>query len=246
VAPFALMAIRVATVGALTCICLSGCGGSSHTAAANVPSNQVNSTTAAATSGSATTGAVRPLRRPTHPGPSPGSLPQTDQRPSAATRAFHAEMQALWNGIRTGSLRSAIPAFFPEGAYLQLKTIYNASGDYTGRLAEDYRLDTEAAHSLLGAHAQDARLLEVRVPGDYAHWVDPGVCDNRVGYYEVANSRVMYLEDGQVRSFGIASMISWRGIWYVVHLGAVVRDVTAGVVDDPSAGGGVPVPSSTC
>jgi hypothetical protein len=240
------MAIRVTTVGALTCICLSGCGGSSHTAPPNAPSNQVKSRTAATTSGSAATGVVRPPQRPNHPGPSPGSLPQTDQRPSAATRTFHAEMQALWNGIRTGSLTSAMPAFFPEGSYRQLKTIYNASGDYTGRLTGDYRLDIEAAHSLLGAHAKDARLLEVRVPGDYAHWVDPGVCDNRVGYYEVAHSRIVYLEDGQVRSFGIASMISWRGVWYVVHFGAVVRDVPVGVVDDPSAGGGVPAASSTC
>ncbi|HEY6397102.1 MAG TPA: hypothetical protein VIX82_06585, partial [Solirubrobacteraceae bacterium] len=115
-------------------------------------------------------------------------------------------MQELWNGIRTGSLAPALPAFFPDGAYLQLKTIYNASGDYTGRLVGDYQLDIEAAHALLGAHALDARLLEVRVPADFAHWVDPGVCDNQVGYYEVPNSRIVYLEDGQVRSFGIASM----------------------------------------
>jgi hypothetical protein len=139
-----------------------------------------------------------------------------------------------------------MPAFFPEAAYLQLKTIYNAASDYTGRLVGDYLLDIETAHSLLGAHAQDAQLIEVRVSGDYAHWVDPGVCDNQVGYYEVPNARVVYSEDGQVRSFGIASMISWRGVWYVVHLGAVVRDVVAGVVDDPSAGPGVSAASSTC
>jgi hypothetical protein len=155
-------------------------------------------------------------------------------------------MQALWTGIRTGSLGPALPAFFPEGAYAQLKTIYDASADYTGRLVGDYQLDLEAAHSLLGAHAQDARLLEVQVPGDYAHWVDPGVCDNRVGYWEVANSRVVYMEDGEVRSFGIASMISWRGVWYVVHLGTVVRQAAAGVVDDPSTGTGTAAASSTC
>jgi hypothetical protein len=86
----------------------------------------------------------------------------------------------------------------------------------------------------------------VQVPRAYAHWVGPGACYNRVGYYEVPNSRLVYREDGEVRSFGIASMISWRGVWYVVHLGAVVRDTAAGVVDDPSAGAGVSLPSSTC
>jgi hypothetical protein len=139
-----------------------------------------------------------------------------------------------------------MPAFFPKGAYLQLKTIYDASADYTGRLVGDYQLDIESAHALLGAHALAARLVDVQVPGEYAHWVDPGVCDNQVGYWEVPNARVVYMADGEVRSFGIASMISWRGMWYVVHLGAVVRDITAGVVDDPSSGPGVSVASSTC
>ena len=72
----------------------------------------------------------------------------------------------------------------------------------------------------------------------YAHWVPPGVCDNGVGYYEVANSRVVYTEAGVTRSFGIASLISWRGEWYVVHLGAILRDGTGGTVLDPATGAG--------
>ena len=86
----------------------------------------------------------------------------------------------------------------------------------------------------------------MEVPRNYAHWVDPGVCDNRVGYYEVPNSRIVYREEGQVRSFGVASLISWRGVWYVVHLGAVVRQAGVGLSDDPSQGPGQPLASSTC
>jgi hypothetical protein len=76
--------------------------------------------------------------------------------------------------------------------------------------------------------------------------VSPGVCDNAVGYYEVPNARVLYRDGGRTSSFGIASMISWRGVWYVVHLGAVVRSSDAGVVNAPSSGSGVSAPSSTC
>jgi hypothetical protein len=76
--------------------------------------------------------------------------------------------------------------------------------------------------------------------------VPPGVCYNDVGYYEVPNARVVYLEGGQVRSFGIASMISWRGRWYVVHLGAVLRNADVGVVDEPASGRGTSAYSSTC
>ena len=88
--------------------------------------------------------------------------------------------------------------------------------------------------------------VRVNVPAGYAHWVSPDACYNRVGYYEVPNARVVYRQNGQLHSFGIASMISWRGVWYVVHLGAVLRPAAEGIVDDPSSGAGVSAPSSTC
>jgi hypothetical protein len=155
-------------------------------------------------------------------------------------------MKALWTAVQADSVEPGLPAFFPELAYEQLKQIGDAAGDWENRLVADYGLDLGAAHALLGAHAPGARLLGVQVPASYAHWIDPGVCYNSVGYYELPNARVVYSEDGATHSFGIASMISWRGVWYVVHLGAILRDAAVGVVDDPSTGAGAPVPSSTC
>ena len=96
------------------------------------------------------------------------------------------------------------------------------------------------------ADASAATLLQVEVPEQYGHWVPSGVCDNRIGYYEVANARLIYTEDGQTRSFGIASLISWRGVWYVVHLGAILRSSSLGVVDDPEVGPGSSPDSTTC
>ena len=178
--------------------------------------------------------------------PNPGALPQTDQLPSANTTQFGAEMAALWAGVVENSVAAAMPAFFPEAAYVQVKGIADPRADYIQRLVGEFRLDLAAAHALLGPVPASARLLAVRVPAGYAHWVTPGTCYNTVGYWEVPNARVVYRQGGQVRSFGIASMISWRGVWYVVHLGAVVRSSVAGVVDDPSSGPGVSAPSSTC
>ena len=176
----------------------------------------------------------------------PGLLPQTAQFPSAETPQFQSEMAGLWQGVVSGSLRPALPAFFPESAYVQLKTITDPAADYSDRLISEYGLDIEAAHGLLGSDSANATLVQVVVPSQYAHWVPPGVCDNGIGYFEVPNSRLVFQEDGQTRSFGIASMISWRGVWYVVHLGAVERSSDAGVVDDPESGQGSPAPSSTC
>ena len=176
----------------------------------------------------------------------PGALPQTDELPAADTPQFSAEMTALWQGVVDDSVQAAMPSFFPEQAYVQVKAIVDPEADFQNRLVGEFGLDLGAAHALLGASPSSASLVGVHVPSQFAHWVPPGTCSNRVGYFEVPNSRVVYTEDGQTRSFGIASLISWRGVWYVVHLGAVVRSTQGGVVDDPEAGGGSSAPSSTC
>jgi hypothetical protein len=207
-----------------------------------------STTTAATTSSSAASRSVAtpPPHRRHRRAPPPGTLPQTSAVPSASTHAFHAEMAALWRGIRTDSVRPALRAFFPEAAYVQLKQIGDPQGDWRDRLVADYQLDIGAAHQLLGSDAAQAQLVAVQVPAAYAHWVPPGVCDNADGYYEMPNARVLYRTPAGISSLGIASMISWRGVWYVVHLGAVVRSTAGGVVDDPSSGAGVSVYSSTC
>jgi hypothetical protein len=152
-------------------------------------------------------------------------------------------MAAFWQGVTTDSVAPAMPAFFPLGAYEQVKAISDAAGDYQSRLVGGYSLDLRAAHNITG---NSATLVSVEVPMQYAHWVQPGTCYNRYGYFEVPNSRVVYEAGGVQRSFGIASMISWRGVWYIVHLGAVVRTGSGGELDDPSLGPGVSQPSSTC
>lgn len=176
----------------------------------------------------------------------PGRLPQTDALPSSATPQFQAEVVALWTGIVRDSPSTAMEAFFPETAYLQVKTIADPAPDFQNRLVAQYGLDIGAAHALLGPEPASAVFEQVLVPAQYAHWVPPGVCSNAVGYYEVANARVVYRVGGAEHSFGIASLISWRGVWYVVHLGAIVRSGSAGAVDDPSAGPGISAPSTSC
>jgi len=176
----------------------------------------------------------------------PGLLPQTTAFPSDQTSQFENEMSDLFQAVVTDSAAIAQPAYFPESAYLQLKTIHNARSDYVNRLEGDFALDIGAAHALLGSDANTAKLLEATAPSGFGHWVPPGVCDNSVGYYELPNARLVYQEDGQIRSFGVASLISWRGVWYVVHLGEILRPSDEGLVDDPSVGPGTSIPSSTC
>lgn len=76
--------------------------------------------------------------------------------------------------------------------------------------------------------------------------MDHGACYNKVGYWHLPGLRLVYRINGELRSFGIASLISWRGQWYVVHLGGVTRTTTGGLVDEPSPGAGIPGPPGGC
>ena len=242
---------------AITGFAAGGCGASSTAAAGTAGAGPPLSATATSSAGKTTSAtgersaasvssAATSGHRPSHRAPDPGRLPQTNQLPSASTRTFKTEMSDLWRAVQLGTVGPGVPAFFPEAAYVQIKAIANAQSDFRYRLLADYALDIRAAHALLGSGARNAQLVKVLVPGSYAHWVPPNACYNRYGYYEVPNARVVYRSGGQLHSFGIASMISWRGVWYVVHLGAVLRNAATGVVDDPSSGTGVSAPSSTC
>jgi hypothetical protein len=176
----------------------------------------------------------------------PGRLRQTRAFPGARTRAFRAEMTDLWAAIVAGRPGLARPSFFPVTAYTQVKAIFDPAADWRTRLFGEFRLDVAAAHRYLGRGARRARLVRVIVPAAQAAWIVPGVCENAVGYWHVAGARLVYRLHGQERSIGIASLISWRGRWYVVHFGAVLRPGTAGVVDSPAAGPGVPGPPGGC
>jgi hypothetical protein len=171
---------------------------------------------------------------------------QTTALPSATTPQFHREMAALFQGIRLDAPSVAAQAFFPERAYVALKALPDPAADFEDRLMAELRLDVAAAHVELGAQAAGARLVTVTVPEQEAAWIPPGFCVNSIGYWHDPGARLLYTEGGVLRSIGIASLISWHGVWYVVHLGGVVRSSTVGLVDTPAVGPGVPGPAGGC
>jgi len=56
---------------------------------------------------------------------------------------------------------------------------------------------------------------------------------------------VVYRLHGRERSFGIAALIAWRGVWYVVRFGGITRPAV-GMVDAPARGQGIPGPQGGC
>jgi hypothetical protein len=159
--------------------------------------------------------------------PDPGSLPQTTARPSGSDPQFAKRVVALWAAIVAGDT-SARSSFFPLGAYLQVKAISNPAADYRNRLIALYDLDIRALHLRVGS---GAALLGVDVPDRSATWVTPGQEYNKGSYWRVYGTRVRYRTGiGKVGSFGIFSLISWRGQWYVVHLGPTNRTPGTGAI----------------
>ena len=155
-------------------------------------------------------------------------------------------MTDLWAAVVTGRASLAAQSFFPLPAYTQVKAIADPAADWRSRLWRDFRLDVAAAHRYLGRGARHDTLIRVVVPTAEAAWISPGACYNAVGYWHVGGARLVYRHHGQQRSIGIASLISWRGRWYVVHFGAVLRAGPGGVVDAPATGPGVPGAAGGC
>ena len=112
----------------------------------------------------------------------------------------------------------ALPAFFPLAAYKQVKAIASPETDWKRRLVAAYKRDIHKLHEKLGASASDAKLVELEVASERARWVEPGEEGNKLGYWRVFGSKLRYETARGAASLEVASLISWRGEWYVVHL----------------------------
>jgi hypothetical protein len=151
----------------------------------------------------------------------PQTLPQTNDRPAPSSPELDARAQALWRAIVADDPGQAAPFFFPLGAYVQVKAIQDPPSDWEQRLVGAYERDIHAAHAQLGDGAATATFTGLTVPDAAAQWVDPGQEYNKIGYWRVYGAKLGYSANGAPGAFTIASMISWRGQWYVVHFARI-------------------------
>lgn len=172
----------------------------------------------AAPESTATTGITAPATTSTTV--DPGTLPQTDQKPTADDPAFIARMNVLAEAIRNNSPQTAISTFFPVEAYKQTKKNTNPAADWNNRLIESFNVDVAEANKKLGPNAASAVFQGVTVANS-ATWVKPSEEYNIGPYWRVLNSTMNFTVGGKAVAIPLNSMISWRGQWYVVHLGTI-------------------------
>ncbi|HMC39010.1 MAG TPA: hypothetical protein VKI19_05055 [Acidimicrobiales bacterium] len=204
--------LRVALAGSVLGVAVTGCGRAGHQSG-----------------GPGTTGAVTapPTADVTITAPAqttttvdPGLLPQTPARPSGEDPGFQARMEDLLRAVAAGQPGLATDAFFPQQAYIQVKAIADPVHDYQTRLIGNYDRDILTLHSEADPSGGPLPLDHMYVPPT-AEWIQPGVEANKGSYWRVYGSRVFFRIGGQLHYFTIASLISWRGEWYVVHLNSI-------------------------
>ena len=174
----------------------------------SVPSTAVTQETAAPTTQAPTTTI------------NPATLPQTDEKPVTDGEGLNLRMQALAAAIIADDSSKGFSSFFPVEAYKQVKKNTDPAADWKNRLIAEFGVDTRDAHKLLGAGAAAATFLGADVP-NAAVWVKPGEEYNLIGYWRVYGTKLRFDVGGTVKVVPVSSLISWRGEWYVVHLGAI-------------------------
>ncbi|MCX6510508.1 MAG: hypothetical protein NT081_06815 [Actinobacteria bacterium] len=186
-------------------LALASCGGTSSKVIETTTSESTTTTTAAPT----TTTTV-----------DPGTLPQTDEKPTGTGAEFENRMKVLANAIITNTPDTAVSAFFPVSAYKQTKKNTDPAADWKNRLIANFKVDVADANKKLGTNAKTAVFTGVTVPAT-AVWVKPGEEYNVGPYWRVFKALMNFTVDGKNVQIPIESMISWRGQWYVVHLGTI-------------------------
>jgi hypothetical protein len=150
----------------------------------------------------------------------PGTLPQTDEKPTGTGAEFDGRMKVLANAIITNTPDTALSAFFPVSAYKQTKKNTDPAADWKNRLIANFKVDVADANKKLGPNAKNAVFTGVTVPNTVV-WVKPGEEYNVGPYWRVFKAQMNFTVDGKTVQIPIESMISWRGQWYVVHLGTI-------------------------
>ena len=156
-------------------------------------------------------------------------------------------MGALFRAIQLDSLPLGAALFFPEAAYVAMKhgEIANPRSDYVDRLVGFLRLDISAYHAYLTSRGR-ATFDGINANPSQVTWIAPGECENSIGYWHFPGVRLVFTQHHVVRSFAVASLLSWHDVWYVVHLGPNPRLRNVGAVDAPLQGRGVAGPSGGC
>ncbi len=190
-----------------------------QSAAASVPTAVASAAPTASASPVASAAAADPLDTPALLDPDGKPLDQTKDEPSVESPAFKRRMEIVWQAIVKNDPSLAERAFFPKVAYEKVKDIKNPGADWNSRLMKNFARDVGKYHDKLGEDAPAARYVRLEVDAARVKWMDPGKEGNKLGYYRVTRSKIVYLDAaGKEKTLELTSLISWRGEWFVVHL----------------------------
>lgn len=142
------------------------------------------------------------------------SLEQAPPRPPAEEAAERAE--AFLRAVAEDDADAALAFFLPREAFRLIKGVSDPDR-FFDRLVRRFRADV---HSLHEVHPELAQARFVRVElSRRRSWVLPRQEANRLPYWSVRHSRLVYEANGEERSFELRTLITWDDHWYLTHLG---------------------------
>jgi len=146
-------------------------------------------------------------------------LPQTDDRPTTESAFFQRLGPMLFEAIVRDDPEVVMPYFFPRVAYEQVKAIARPERDWRMRLVRLFERDIHGYYRHLGRYRNQAQYVGFEVVEDRARFMKPHTEGNRLPYWRVLRSHLIYRDhQGRRLRLEVTSLISWRGEWYVVHL----------------------------
>lgn len=153
---------------------------------------------------------VRPLV-PAHNAP---DLTEPAPRPSASE--VDPRATAFLAAVAADDAEAALVFFLPRDAFRLIKGVTDPDR-FFDRLVRMFRADVHALHA---AHPELARARYLRVELSRRRaWVLPRQEANRLPYWSVRHSRLVYTVDDQERSIELRTLITWDDHWYLTHLG---------------------------
>lgn len=147
-----------------------------------------------------------------------GTAAQTEERPQPGDALTEARARALFEALVHDEPERGQVFFFPLDAYKQVKDSSAPESDWRHRLIAAYGRDLHEIHRAR-PHLKDATFVGLEIPETGVKWIKPGEEYNKIGYFRVFKSQLVYTTaSGERKTIELKSLISWRGKFFLVHL----------------------------
>ena len=143
---------------------------------------------------------------------------QTQGKPPAIAN-FEAKAATLLQAIEKNDPELAMPLFFPQEAFRELKAIVKPD-DYYQQLVRWFKEDIAREHERLVVQ-DPLKLAGVKAGG--CTWKKKGSEANQIPYWSCHKTQLSVQIGSKTETLDIHTRINWGQEWYITHLGPIPK-----------------------